>query len=228
MPRRSLRKLADSPDWSGYLLTDAQLPQPWNTAHLFGHGDELVIEVGSGKGMFLLSAAAAYPHQRFLGIEIAGKYAEYVAARLAQRELTNARMLRGDATRLFADVLPDNEVAEVHVYFPDPWWKKRHRRRRLMNDGFLQHVERTLRPGGRLHFWTDVADYFLVTLERLAAATRLQGPFEVPEVPAWHDMDFRTHFERRVRLNELPVYRAEFCKPGWSTELGTVNGALGG
>jgi tRNA (guanine-N7-)-methyltransferase len=74
-------------------------------------------------------------------------------------------------------------------------------------------VERTLAPGGRLHFWTDVEEYFHTTLELIAATVRLAGPLTVLEQPAEHDLDYRTHFERRTRQNELPVYRAEFSKP---------------
>ncbi len=74
-------------------------------------------------------------------------------------------MIHGDAQRVFAEVLPEVSVAAVHVYFPDPWWKKRHRKRRVMNERFLRDVERVLIPGGALHFWTDVEEYFQTTLE---------------------------------------------------------------
>ena len=103
-------------------------------------------------------------------------------------------------------------LAAVHVYFPDPWWKKRHRKRRVMNESFLRDVERTLRPGGTLHFWTDVEEYFQKSLKLLAARKPLRGADPVPETPAEHDMAYRTHFERRMRLNNEAVYRAEFRK----------------
>ena len=123
-------------------------------------------------------------------------------------------MVHGDALRLFHEWLPDQSLAAVHIYFPDPWWKKRHRKRRVMRESLLADVERTLQPGGTLHFWTDVEDYFHTALALLAAHTRLEGPLEVPEAPAEHDMAYRTHFERRVRLGNQPVYRAEFRKVG--------------
>ncbi|MCA9239471.1 MAG: tRNA (guanine-N7)-methyltransferase, partial [Planctomycetales bacterium] len=95
-------------------------------------------------------------------------------------------------------------------YFPDPWWKKRHHKRRVLNADFLNNVARTLRPGGRFHFWTDVKDYYAATLELIAAETPLKGPFPVPQTLAEDDLDYRTHFERRTRLANLPVYRSEF------------------
>jgi len=100
----------------------------------------------------------------------------------------------------------------VHVYFPDPWWKMRHKKRRVMTGPFVADVERVLQAGGGLHFWTDVEEYFQATLDLLAAASRLAGPFAVDERSAEHDLDYRTHFERRTRLLEQPVYRAEFRK----------------
>jgi tRNA (guanine-N7-)-methyltransferase len=121
-------------------------------------------------------------------------------------------VVHGDAVRLFRELIPDESLAAVHVYFPDPWWKKRHRRRRVMRESLLRDIERTLCPGGALHFWTDVEEYFQTTLALLAAHTALLGPLPVPETPAEHNMAYRTHFERRVRQASQPVYRAEFRK----------------
>ena len=147
-----------------------------------------------------------------------GKYARFIAARLAKKELPNARILHGDGVAFLATV-PDDSVSAVHVYFPDPWWKKRHRKRRVMNESLLAAVDRILVPDGRLHFWTDVKEYFESTLELMQSASKLIGPIEVTAEPALHDMDYRTHFERRVRVNNLPVYRAEFYKQPWRVEL---------
>ena len=121
--------------------------------------------------------------------------------------------MHGDALRVLAELVPAGALQAVHVYFPDPWWKARHKKRRVMNPRFVAHVERTLMPGGKLHFWTDVEEYFQTSLEVLASATRLAGPNSVAEKPADHDLDYRTHFERRMRLHGQPIYRAEFTKP---------------
>lgn len=212
MPRRALRKLDPSLDLSRHLKSLADLPQPFRAEPLFGRAAPLEVEVGSGKGMFMQSAAIATLEHNFLGIEIAGKYAHYAAARLAKHTLDNAIMIQGDAQRLFGEILPENSLAAVHVYFPDPWWKKRHHKRRVMNERFVQNVYRTLSPGGTLHYWTDVHERYEETLKLLATQTALSGPFEVAERPAEHSLDYRTHFERRMRLTDQPVYRAEFRK----------------
>jgi tRNA (guanine-N7-)-methyltransferase len=212
MGRRALPKLDPTLDLSQHLVALEALPRPWDSVALFGADRPLEVEVGSGKGLFLQSAAAETPDHNFLGIEVARKYAHHTAARIAKRGLTNARIVHGDAQQVFRELLPDGSLAAVHVYFPDPWWKKRHRKRRMMNEGFLKDVVRTLQPDGRFHFWTDVEEYFIEGLALVAEHTPLVGPLSVVPREAQHDLDFRTHFERRMRLAELPVYRSEFRK----------------
>lgn len=212
MTRRALRKIGAGVDLARWFKIWDELPQPWDTASLFGHAAPLEVEMGSGKGLFLSSSSAARPDTNFLGIEVAHKYAKFAAARLAKQAATNACMVHGDGLRVFRELLTDSSLAAVHVYFPDPWWKARHKKRRVMNAAFLADVERTLVPGGTLHFWTDVGEYFTTTLELIASESKLLGPFEVPEASPQHDLDYRTHFERRMRLHGEPIYRAEFRK----------------
>ncbi len=212
MGRRALRKLDPALDLTDYLKTFDQLPRPWNTSSLFGREGPLQVEVGTGKGLFLRNAAAALPEANFLGFEIAAKYAAFAAAVLAKQNLHNALVVQADALRVFRELLPDGSIQAVHVYFPDPWWKRRHKKRRVMRESFLRDVERTLSSGGVLYFWTDVEEYFHTTLESIAACTALHGPLRTPEIPAGHDMDYRTHFERRMRQTNEPVFRAEYLK----------------
>jgi tRNA (guanine-N7-)-methyltransferase len=212
MPRRALRKLDPGLDLSRHYKEFEELPRPWDVRALFVGDGPLEVEVGSGKGLFLASAAVRNPAHNFLGIELALRYAKFAAGKLAQSGVSNALVVRGNAVRVFREILPDESLAAVHVYFPDPWWKKRHKKRRVVNEAFLRDAERTLAPGGSLHFWTDVAEYYDSTLALVRSVTNLVGPYEVPEPPAEHDLDYRTHFERRTRKNQEPVYRSEFRK----------------
>ncbi len=210
MGRRAVRPVNPNLDLSRHFKTFDDLPQPWDAARLFAHEWPLEVEVGSGKGLFLQNAAMAKPDRNFLGIEVAHKYARFSAARLARRSLPNAVMVHGDGLRIFRELLPEASLAAVHVYFPDPWWKARHRKRRVLTPEFLADVARALKPGAEFHFWTDVEEYFSTTLELLAEIPQLAGPKQVPERPAEHDLDYLTHFERRKRQAGLPIHRSLF------------------
>lgn len=212
MPRRALRKIDPAIDVSRHLKTLDELPRPWDAAAIFSRPAPLEVEVGSGKGLFIRGAAARQPDHNFLGIEIVGKYAQFAAGRLAQVQVTNACMVAADANRVFGEILPAEGVEAVHVYFPDPWWKKRHHKRRIMNPAFLAQVRHVLRPGGTLHFWTDVEEYFTLGLEAVQKTGGFSLPQAVAETLAEHDLDYRTHFERRVRMAGEPVFRTQFTR----------------
>lgn len=208
MPRRPPRKPDPALDLSTHLLPLDAVPEGAHPEQLFTRGAPVELEVGSGKGLFLASASAARPDRNFLGIEVALGYARLCAGRLAAVAAANGRIVHGDAMVLVRDRLPSACLAAIHVYFPDPWWKARHRKRRILSEPFLRECGRTLSPGGELHIWTDVEEYFQEALATAAATGLFSAPLEEPEgVPA-HDLDYRTHFERRTRLAGEPVWRA--------------------
>jgi len=208
--RRPVKTIDPNADLSAVLKMPDDLPQPWNVEKLFGHSAPVELEIGSGKGMFIDNASAQYPLHNFFGIEISVKYARFSAARLIRQNRTNAVMVCGDAALILQNFIPDDSLAAVHVYFPDPWWKRAHRKRRILRSEVLKLIESRLMPGGALHFWTDVEEYFTSTLALLAKTTTLQGPFEVPAQEG--EGDYRTHFERRTRLHAEKVYRTMFRK----------------
>ncbi|MFM7926579.1 MAG: tRNA (guanine(46)-N(7))-methyltransferase TrmB [Pirellula sp.] len=170
------------------------------------------LEIGSGKGLFLTNAAMTTSDHFFIGLELATKYAREAQAKIERLKIGNAAFIASDATRVIATEVPDESVVAVHVYFPDPWWKAKHKKRRVLSDETIVHIQRVLKPNGQLHFWTDVLDYYEIAIPRIVELTDLSGPFYVPEPTATHSMDYRTHFERRTRLNGLPVYRARFVR----------------
>jgi tRNA (guanine-N7-)-methyltransferase len=213
MARRALRKIDPQLDLSQHLTTFEALPKPWDGTAVFGRHAPLEIEVGSGKGLFLASSGEEHPERDFLGIELIGKYARYCAARVNQAELDNVVVLHGDAARFFREWLPSDFVEAVHVYFPDPWWKTKHRKRRIMCEPFVRDIRRVLRPGGTLHFWSDVQQYFQATLKLIAEKFDFIGPIEPDPHEPQHDLDYRTHFERRMRMHGETVYRSMFRKP---------------
>jgi len=214
MPRRGAKKPDPALDLSWHLVRLADLPSPCGPAALFPDAGPVELEVGSGKGLFLATAVAANPSHVFLGTEIAFGYARLAAGRLARAGLTNARIAHGDAGLLVRGGLPDACLAAVHVYFPDPWWKARHKKRRVLSPTFLAHVGRILVADGLLHVWTDVEDYFRESLDLAAATGCFAAPQAVAATAAMHDLDYRTHFERRTRLAGAPVWRAALARTG--------------
>jgi tRNA (guanine-N7-)-methyltransferase len=189
---------------------DAPPPAPLDWPTLFGNPNPVEVEVGFGKGLFLVNAGMSRPDRNFFGVEIVRKYQLYAAARIASRRLPNVKTCCADAKAVLRAYIPAGSVAVVHVFFPDPWWKTRHKKRLLFTPEFAADVARVLVPGGHLHFVTDVADYFaMVTgvLQAMPAFRELPPP--VANVPA-HDMDYLTNFERKFRKEGRPIHRARY------------------
>jgi tRNA (guanine-N7-)-methyltransferase len=194
----------------GFVPPDSPLlaPQPpvdWR--QVFGNDHAVEIEIGFGKGLFLLTQGQARPDVNFLGIEIERKYTLLTATRVAQRELPNVKLACTDARWFLRERVKPGSVAAVHIYFPDPWWKTRHRKRKLFTRAFAEQCAVVLRVGGRLHFVTDVADYYAESqtmLSEIAAWQPLPTPADVAT--------YLTNFERKYRQEGRPIYRAQYEK----------------
>ena len=132
---------------------------PVDFAALFGNTRPVELEIGSGKGTFLVHRAKARSEVNFLGIEWANQYCRLAADRMARWGLSNVRMLRADAAAFVLKRIPDNSLQRVHIYFPDPWPKTRHKKRRIIQPPFVQLIYRKLRIGGQLAVVTDHRDY---------------------------------------------------------------------
>ena len=177
---------------------------------VFGNDHPVEVEVGSGKGLFLLSAGLAHPGTNFLGIEIVRKYQLYTATRLAKRELHNVRVACADARLFLRDRIASQSVQAVHVYFPDPWWKTRHHKRRVFTTDFVQQCVRVLRVGGQLLVATDVEDYAALVRKTVAEVPALKEVAPPAEHTPEHDMDYLTNFERKFRKQGKEIYRMGF------------------
>lgn len=199
-------------DLRPYFLTLHDLEGVIDWREYFGNGHPVEIDVGSGRGMFLLKAALANPGTNYLGIELDYKEGRRGARKLKKRQLPNARVLGGDVRVAFEELIEPGSVSAVHVYFPDPWWKRKHKKRRLFTDLFTDQMARVLKPGGLVHVWTDVEDYF----RDMAALMDHHGQFEPipppPEHEPQHDMDYVTSFERKKRQEGSTIYRGRWRK----------------
>jgi len=190
-----------------YLLPVPDPAAPLDWAAVFGNANPVELEVGFGKGLFLLSSSENHPAVNFVGVEIVRKYQLFTATRLAKRERLNVRVACADARLFLRDCVAPGSLQALHVYFPDPWWKKRHHKRRVFTAEFVEQAVRVLRPGGRLCAATDVEVYYNLMLELLAPRTELRPvPPPEPGTPA-HDLDYLTNFERKFRKQGKPIYR---------------------
>jgi tRNA (guanine-N7-)-methyltransferase len=184
--------------------------EPLRWSDVFVHPGPVELEIGPGKGLYLANAAQARPSHNFLGVEVARKYGIRAADRAARLGLTNVRLILGDGKRLLHEFVPDASLHALHLYFPDPWWKKRHKKRRMFSESFVEQARRTLVPGGELHLATDVEEYFGVMQATMAEHPEF-APIDVPPLgPPQHNLDYLTNFERKYRIEGRPIFRASF------------------
>ena len=182
-------------------LVDLGAPLPLDRL-IPGDGD-WEVEIGFGKGKYLLRRCEEDPGRRFLGIELATEYWRYFVERARKRGLTNWVALRGEALYLISTVLPMGFAAAVHVYFPDPWPKNRHHKRRLFDPETLDLVIGLVRPGGRLLFATDFLKYGELVREILAGYPGIR----VERREGVWDEGPRTHYEAKYIIEGRPILR---------------------
>jgi tRNA (guanine-N7-)-methyltransferase len=161
----------------------------------FGRSAPKVLEIGFGMGAATAEIAAARPEVDFLGIEVHGPGVGNLCKLIEARQLTNLRIIRHDAVEVLRDMIAPASLDGFHLYFPDPWPKKRHHKRRLVQPPFVADIVERLKPGAYIHMATDWEDYALQMLEVLSAEPRLQNTADgfAPR-PTWRPL---TKFEQR-------------------------------
>lgn len=147
------------PILSPNFIADSKFDSPPDWAAIFGNGNPLALEIGCGTGHFVLQQAIRQPQTNFIAIDIYNKGCLKTCAKIDAAGLDNVRVLRAEARWLLASGLQPESLSAVYINCPDPWPKKRHRRRRLVNRDFLETLAHYLKPGGDLYFSTDFDDY---------------------------------------------------------------------
>lgn len=168
---------------------------PLDFAAIFGRTAPVVLEIGFGMGETTAAIAASHPAVDFLGVEVHLPGVGALLRRIESQRLTNVRVLRHDAVDVVDAMLAPGSLSGVHVYFPDPWPKKRHHKRRLLKAPFVHALALRLAPGGYLHVATDWASYADEVLATLAAEPLLANTADgFAARPLWRP---QTKFERR-------------------------------
>jgi tRNA (guanine-N7-)-methyltransferase len=180
---------------------------------VFGNPNSVEIEIGCGRGMFIIKSARENPAMNYLGIEMSARFFQMLKERVQKSAARNIRVIKGEAGFILKKFVPENSVAAVHIYFPDPWPKKRHWKRRLINGGFLEIVRCALVPGELLRMATDFQGYFD---EMLQAADACEGLEQVSrEESAPHEAEpdkAATSYERKYLIQGRVIYKATYRK----------------
>jgi tRNA (guanine-N7-)-methyltransferase len=172
-------------------------PAPLAFAQVFGRAAPVILEIGFGMGETTAAIAQAHPQHDFLALDVHAPGVGALLKRIDAMALTNVRVIRHDAVEVVAQMIPAASLAAVHVFFPDPWPKKRHHKRRLLQAAFVHALAQRLVAGGYLHAATDWEDYANEILASFAAEPLLTNAAEgFAPIPAWRP---QTKFELRGR-----------------------------
>lgn len=193
-----------------HLVLEAEgLEGPVDFEALFGRPGPVHLEIGSGKGTFLISQAREFPQINFLGIEWANKYYKYAVDRFGRWGIENVRMIRTDAADFITNYIGDGSIEMFHIYFPDPWPKKRHHKRRFFDSVNVRQLHRCLSEGGLINAATDHEGYFEQMTE-VAGEVVGAGLFERAEfvrpAGAHEGETVGTNFERKYLKAGKSVY----------------------
>ncbi|HEX8324555.1 MAG TPA: tRNA (guanosine(46)-N7)-methyltransferase TrmB [Tepidisphaeraceae bacterium] len=200
-------------------LVVESLPRPLDWQQLYGNTNPVELEIGSGKGTFLVEQARARPDVNFFGIEWANWFYRYAADRLRRHGFTNAHMVRADANFFLREFVPDASLSVLHIYFPDPWPKARHQRRRTVQESFVPVVHRVLKPGGEIRVVTDHKGYWEENIEPTIKGSGLTIIDYARPGTAGEGETVGTNFERKYRVEGRPFYSIAARKDAAASRL---------
>lgn len=182
------------------------LPASLDFVTIFGNNNPVWLDIGFGNGESIIHAAQAYPEVNFLGIEVHLPGIGHLLIECEKLGLKNVRIIRNDAVDVLTKHITDDQLSAIHVYFPDPWHKKRHHKRRIINPDFLALAAQKLKQGGRLHYASDWQPYAEEVQELMAETPTFQNT-EADNAfaarPNWRPI---TKFERRGQRLEHNSY----------------------
>ncbi|PIE91219.1 MAG: tRNA (guanosine(46)-N7)-methyltransferase TrmB [Acidobacteria bacterium] len=186
-------------------------PEKLNFSKLFGNDHPVELEIGFGKGLFLMGSGYAHPDINYIGIEYARKYFVKACDRIEKRPISNVRLVHGEAFFFLSEYIPDASLSKIHLYFPDPWPKSRHHKRRLFQTSFIELVYRKLTDGGFLYIATDHQGYWEWMDERLQSQRLLRKTERLPQPPL-SDSFGLTNYEIKYEKEGRNIHRVVYQK----------------
>jgi tRNA (guanine-N7-)-methyltransferase len=166
-------------------------------ARVFGNTNPVHLEIGIGNGQTLVSMASAHPQYNYLGIEVHRPGVGNALLQIEKNGLNNIRLICDDAVEVLKNNIPDQSLSAVYIFFPDPWHKKRHNKRRLVQVDFINLLKTKLQPGGRLHMatdWEDYAHHMMKVMNDVDGFTNQAGADQFSVKPDYRPL---TKFEQR-------------------------------
>ena len=187
-----------NPRETGFVLLDF--------AEVFRNHNRVVVEIGSGKGRFLIASAMEQPDVNFIGIEKSLHYYRVIRERVEKRGLRNVRVINHDAFPVMGKMFADNSVSELHIYFPDPWPRKREQKRRIIRPDALEEMRRVLIDGAPGIYVTDHREYFEAAAPLIAQFFKAETRIPTPDDPP------RTNYEAKYRAEGREIFEVRFWK----------------
>lgn len=185
---------------------------PLDLENLFNNKNPVEIEIGPGKGNFILNEAKKNPEKNYLAIEWAGRYLKDISEKVPMANIENVRLLDADARDIFKDWISDSSVAALHIYYPDPWWKRKHQKHKLLTRNFLKNLEHVLQKKGIFYFLTDVQEVYLELQNIITRNTLLKLINEKKYRSGKEPPPGRTNFEIKKWQKGSDIFEAAWQK----------------
>ncbi len=189
-----------------------QAPRPLCFADIFGNDNPVEMEIGCGKAKLLIARARSHIDRNFIGIDYIWKFIKIGHQRAEKRGLSNIRFIKAEARQVIGEFTPLESIAIFHIYFPDPWPKRRHQKRRLINSSFAELLHSRLEPNGRIEIATDDFDYFMAIQTAFAETVSLWSSIEQSIDQPLFEAEAKTNYELKFMAGGRMLHYLEVLK----------------
>lgn len=210
MPLSDNQKRAMSECWPQFGIDLAE--QQLNPQEVFGNNNPIIVEIGFGKGNTFIETAIKHPENNYIGIEVYNKGIAHVIVEAEEKNLSNVKVFQADALEVLKQMIPDNSLDAIYLFFPDPWHKKRHHKRRIVQKLFLELIHSKLKLGGIFHAatdWENYAEHMMEVISAFDGFNNTSGHEQYTPRPDYRPL---TKFEKRGQRLGHGVWDLVFTK----------------